>query len=392
MSENSLRLGVNYVPSQNWWYSWLDWDPDSIDADLQAVASLHLDHIRIHCLWPYFQPDPAWVSETALDRLAELLDLAGQHNLDVEIAVLDGWLSGFAFYPGWKRGRNMFTDPDMIEAEKRLFRALAERIGNHPRFMGFDLGNELGVLGETVSPEDADRWQRDMLALCDQVAPGKLHVNGVDHRHWFEDTGFSRAALASDGAVTSLHTWIYYTGFLERFGADSPVVEYAVELARAYQPDPDRRIWVQEFGASCEWMPEDAIPDFAEATIRRASTCQGVWGLTWWCSHDLNPKFSAFDRQEYDMGLIDAQNTVKPVGQRVAQVAQDLRQSPPAPHTRAVALVMPDALLASDSPWRLAECFVEHVSRGIHPAIVLSSLAGDSDYLMQRGIQMIKKI
>ncbi|MEU5783376.1 hypothetical protein [Micromonospora lupini] len=38
------RFGVNYVPSRNWWHCWLDWDPDSILADLRAVAGLGLDH------------------------------------------------------------------------------------------------------------------------------------------------------------------------------------------------------------------------------------------------------------------------------------------------------------------------------------------------------------
>lgn len=95
MSLRNIRFGVNYVPSKNWWYSWMDWDADSINRDLQAVGSLGMDHIRIHCLWPYFQPNSVYVSEMALDRLLQLLGLADAADLDVEITVFDGWLSGF---------------------------------------------------------------------------------------------------------------------------------------------------------------------------------------------------------------------------------------------------------------------------------------------------------
>ena len=158
--QSGLRFGVNYTPSQSWWHCWLDWDRRSIEADLQAVARLNMDHIRIHCLWPYFQPEPNHLSANALSRLSEMLDIADDCGLDVQVTALNGWLSGFIYRPAWQRERNMFTDTGMIEAEKRLFSGMAERIGQHPRFMGFDLGNELGVLqhhnGETVTMSEAD--------------------------------------------------------------------------------------------------------------------------------------------------------------------------------------------------------------------------------------------
>ena len=41
------RFGVNYTPSHNWWYCWNDWDADPIRRDLDAVAALGADHLRI---------------------------------------------------------------------------------------------------------------------------------------------------------------------------------------------------------------------------------------------------------------------------------------------------------------------------------------------------------
>lgn len=112
--------------------------------------------------------------------------------------------------PSWRgERRNLFTDPEVVEAEKHLFTAIAKRLRDHPRFLGFDLGNELGVLQGMEHPaiqEAADAWARTMLAHCEGLAPGKLHVNGVDHVHWFSDFGFSRSALATTGAAAA-STW-----------------------------------------------------------------------------------------------------------------------------------------------------------------------------------------
>jgi endo-1,4-beta-mannosidase len=189
---NKIKFGVNYVPSKQWWFSWTDWERESIAEDLQAIASLGMDHIRIHCLWPIFQPNINAVSQSALERLHELLDIADTCNLDVEVSVLDGWLSGFAFYPVWLKPysrnfkNNMFTNREIVQAEKLLFSEIARQIGSHPRFLGFDLGNELGVLqmmNHPVTVAEADAWQTEMLSHCERIVPGKLHVNGVDHLH-----------------------------------------------------------------------------------------------------------------------------------------------------------------------------------------------------------------
>lgn len=397
-----LRFGVNYTPSKHWWYSWLDWDQQSIARDLQAIAALGLDHLRIQCLWPFFQPHINYVSATAVRRLRALLDLAAQVKLDVAVTVLNGWLSGYAFAPAWLEPkwqgakRNIFTDPEIIEAEKLLFKTIAEEVGRHPRFLGFDLGNELGVLQQRdypVQTSAADAWAQALLAYCERLAPGKFHVNGVDHTHWFANFGFSRENLANTGAATVLHAYILFTGALERYGYQGVgslhLAEYCIELARAYQQDLNRPIWLQEFGASADWMPADFIPEFAAQTIRNAVTCAGVWGFTWWCSHDLNPRLKGFAKLEYDLGLLDAANRVKPAGQVIARLIRELRQRPPAALARPVALVIADELFTPKPyppQWTVAKPYMDLIAKGVRPAIVLESRLKDAPYLKARGI------
>ena len=397
------RFGVNYTPTRSWWYSWLDWDEKSIARDLRAVSALGMDHVRIQCLWPIFQPHVNYVSETALQRLRRLLDLAGSTGLDVEVTVLNGWLSGYAFTPAWVElkwkgeKRNIFTDAEVIEAERLLFKAIAAEVGRHPRFLGFDLGNELGVLQQRdfpVQTSEADKWARDMLAYCEQLAPGRFHVNGVDHVHWFSNFGFSRENLANTGAATVLHAYILFTGAMERYGYNGVgslhLAEYCIELARAYQRDLNRPVWLQEFGASAEWMPAGYIPEFAERTIRNAAACAGVWGFTWWSSHDLNPRLKGFAKLEYDLGLLDYENRVKPAGRLVSKLIREFRTRPPEILPRPAALVISDDLLSAKPyppDWTIAKAYMDLIAKGVRPAIVLEGRLQDAAYLEARGIK-----
>jgi len=81
------RFGVNYTPSRKWWFCWNDWDAGPIARDLDAIAALGADHLRILLVWPYFQPNPTYVSELHLSRLDQLLTLMGERRLDAVVTV-----------------------------------------------------------------------------------------------------------------------------------------------------------------------------------------------------------------------------------------------------------------------------------------------------------------
>ncbi|MBC8079382.1 MAG: cellulase family glycosylhydrolase [Gorillibacterium sp.] len=405
----SIRFGVNYTFSKNWLYSWVDWDRSSVRSDIQALANLGFDHIRIHLIWSVFQPNANYVSETCLQRLHQLMDIADECNIDVVVCVLDGGISGFTFYPSWKKDRNMFTDPYMIEAEKHLFSAIASHIGTHKRFLGFDLGNEVNGLFNLEGSfclQEGDSWHRELINHCEDIAPGKFHVNGVDHRPWFSDQGFSRSTLATTGAATSLHTWIEFTGALELYRHDEngciQLAEYCVELANAYATSPNRPVWVQEFGVNELWIPEADLPAFTESTIRNAITSNNIWGFTWWCSHDLDPRFEGFEKLEYPLGILDLNNRPKPVGLKLAELIQEFKLQPPEVVDRPIAIVFPDHLFeevksnsvyANNQGWNFAKPYFDFMKKeGIRPAIVLESKINDEAYLRSRGIREIQRL
>lgn len=398
----ALRFGLNYVPRKNWWYVWEEWDRASISEDLDAIRNLGMDHIRIQCLWPVFQPGIDHVNEVALNRVLELLDIADVAELDVQVTVLDGWLSGYSFLPVWVSpltpNKNIFTDSQVIEAEKLLFRELAAAIGQHKRFLGFDLGNEidveLGTDGNHATMEEADRWATTMLAEAEQLAPGRFHVNGVDHVPWLDDERFSRLNLATTGSATAIHYYAYWSGVLKRYHYNDlcslHMLEYMIELAKAYHTDPARQVWVEEVGTSAEWMPESYIPEYTRSLLRNAAQCSGLWGFTWWCSHDISPALKGFLSLEYGLGVLDTKNRVKPIGKVLAGFVDAMRRNPPSLPVRQVAIVLPDgeAPFTSDSSrWKIPDRFMDLVRQGRRPALILESRARDEPYLQARGIQ-----
>jgi hypothetical protein len=359
-----------------------------------------MDHIRVQCIWPFFQPEIDKVSEPVLERLRSMIEIAATAGLDVEVTVLNGWMSGIAFMPAWlklgENRRNIFTDSDIVRAEKMLFSKVAESVANHPRFMGFDLGNELGVLqgrDDPATTQQSDEWATDMLSFCNQIAPGKFHVNGVDHEHWFADYGFSREALATTGSATVVHSYAYFTDALRRYGYSGVgslhLIEYMVELAYAYHVDPARKVWVEEVGVSPSWIPDDYRSVYVDNVVRNATETGKVTGITWWCSHDLDPAIKGFDNLEYTLGLIGQDNKPKPLGKQLAALSEKLRNAQTSPTNRRTALVIPDRGL-SQKPWppdwKYGNAYMKLVSQGKKPCIVLESRAHEEGYLRARGI------
>ncbi|MGB9362889.1 MAG: hypothetical protein WCA99_14880, partial [Candidatus Sulfotelmatobacter sp.] len=140
------RFGVNYTPSKNWWFCWNEWDAGSMKRDLDGIAALGADHLRILLLWPYFQPNPKWVSPLHLERMDQLLTMMGERGLDAVVTVFTGQLSGWFFLPPFnKAGSGFYADEKIWNAQEILIRQLAGVMKQKNNVIGFDFGNEINT-------------------------------------------------------------------------------------------------------------------------------------------------------------------------------------------------------------------------------------------------------
>jgi endo-1,4-beta-mannosidase len=320
------RFGVNYTPSRNWWFCWNDWDAGSIARDLDAIAGLGADHLRIMLVWPFFQPNPKWVSGAHLDRLDQLLTLMGERKLDALVTVFTGQLSGWYFLPSFNRlSDGFYTTKLMGDAQELFVRALARVMKPHANVIGFDFGNELNTCWQAPT-KDGDAWMARMFALMHEVLPDGLHVNGVDHNPWFKEETFSPQALAA-ARFPVMHCYPWWTGALKYGGAmDPPSVKLMAGMAaliRSYAGDARKPVWAGEFNTCIEALPEKGQAAWLEKAVTAAIE-QGVSWFSYWDSHDVDRKFE-FNPLEYTLGLLTNDGRVKEQGRVFKQLAESYR-------------------------------------------------------------------
>ncbi|MFK4070252.1 glycosyl hydrolase [Streptomyces sp. NPDC029674] len=400
------RFGANYTPSQGWFHHWLDFDLDAVRADLDAIASLGLDHIRVFPIWPYFQPNRTLIRPRAVDQLVQLADAAAERGLDVNVDGLQGHLSSFDFLPAWTQTwhrRNIFTDPDVVAGQAAYLRTLAAALADRPNFIGMTIGNEINQFSagphpdpDRITPEQAESWLRTVLAACEEGAPGKLHLHAEYDAAWYQDDQpFTPAQAARLGAVTAVHSWVF-NGTAQRHGRTGTATRthaaYMIELSKAWADDPRRPVWLQEVGAPAPLIPAEHAASFTEDTIAAALDCQDVWGVTWWCSHDVSRDLADFPELEYSLGLLANDGAVKPAGAAIARIAGEWRGRTYAPAPRTTAVVVDDAMSRRSEcapGGAVFEAFARLVADGVRPSVVLAGRAADSGYLAARGISEV---
>jgi endo-1,4-beta-mannosidase len=311
----TIRFGLNYVPSRRWYYCWNDWNASEIAEDFDAIAALGVDHLRVQLIWSYFQPNPTYVSPLHLQRLEQLMELAAERGLDIQVSVLTGFLSGYRFLPSDIKPGDIFFKEDVFWQSTRLFEAVLNAIGQRSNFLGFDLGNEINAMIPELTMADGDAWGRKMIDFLRPKMSGKWVVNGVDHNPWFNGGTFSTRHLAADYDAVCLHGWPLFTGcLLHGKLADARSIHlsaFMTYMARYALPSDARNkpIWIQEFGCSSEWGDDHEKESFMRQSVPLAIEAGATW-FTWWCSHDVDRRFR-FSPLEYDLGLLTVENRPK---------------------------------------------------------------------------------
>lgn len=398
-----MRFGVNYIPSREWQHSWLDFDENSLRADLEAIKSIGLDHIRANLLWNYFQLDPKRMSPLAMRNLEKFVAVCEEVGMDFFMSLFTGWMSGFYYFPYYmntQHGLRMFSDESTYAEQQFYIREIGRVVAKSEWFLGFDLGNELSmvtILDKNCTIESADRWQAVMLATCEEVAPGKMHHNGVDHQPWFDPNkqnrpaAFSREGLSNIGAISPLHCYAEFTGCRAHSGMFGPhsnhLIDYMTQLVLAYAEDADRPVWIQEIN-SCPEIDTPTAVRFAEETLQTVTSLPNMWGITWWGSHDISREFGAFQELEYELGIFDVHNNLKPVGQTIKDFIKTYKENPVAVLPREVALVY-DPSKDADDPWAQMDAFIALAQKGTPVALILPEKADDLAYLSKRGIKKV---
>ncbi|ALX65853.1 glycoside hydrolase 5 family protein [Microbacterium sp. XT11] len=401
-----LRFGANYTPRSQWMHAWMSLDLDEVRRDFEALAELGLDHVRIFPLWTVLQPNRTLIRAEAVDDVRSVVEAAGELGLDAGVDVIQGHLSSFDFVPSWLftwHDKNMFTHPDALSGQAELVRRLGEALRDEPNFLGFTLGNETNQFSARNHPSpwpvteaEAATWITTLLDAAREAAPGVPHVHSEYDAAWYMDGhGFTPRLASRLGDLTTVHSWIF-NGTAQKYGGRSTAsdrhAEYLIELARAFATDPARQIWLQEVGAPSNCLTPEQTPDFLEATLRSVARTQDLWGVTWWCSHDVSRSLADFPELEYTLGLVDQDGLAKPIGRRFAELIPELRERRAAP-PRTLGIVVevdgeetPVSRDAMSPGGAIFQAWVDACEAGVDPAFVTSADAAKPEVLAARGI------
>ncbi len=399
-----LRFGVNYTPSQGWFHSWLDFDPDAVRRDFDDIAGLGVDHVRIFALWPLVQPHRGLIRAAALADVRAVVEIAAEFELAVNVDALQGHLSSFDFVPAWLQSwhrRELFTDPDVVQALADYLEALAVSVADQRNLLGITLGNEVNQFAATrhpdrqqVTPDAVQAWLHQLIAATRQGISDSAAVvtHACDDAAWYDDRSpFRPEHVAGYGDLSVVHSWVF-NGAAQTFGGlgDGSVrhAEYLLQLAAAWHVDDDRPLWLQEVGAPVNVVAARDVVSFIEQTIRNAAGVRGLWGITWWCSHDVSRELRDFPELEYDLGLFTTDRRPKRAARAFARMIGEVAQAgDPAASGAPAADEDPAALVLDDTdPTYRSSCspggafhrawLAEAAERGRGPAIVLRSRVG----------------
>lgn len=407
-----LRFGVNYVPRDGWFHSWLSPSWDEIQRDLDTIAGLGLDHVRIFPFWPILQPNRTLVREEALADVRRMAEIAAAAGLDVAVDVVQGHMSSYDFLPAWLtswHARNMFTDPEVVDAQVELTRQVHGALEDLPAYIALTLGNEVNQFSGDphpspmrATPAQAGAWIESLLGAV-PAGDGRLRLHAEYDAVWYlDDHPFEPAHASRLGDITAIHSWIF-NGTAQRYGGMSPQSlrhgEYLTELSGAFATEPGRPVWLQEIGAPLNVLDENEAAEFCTRSVLHAAESTDLWGVTWWCSHDVDRSLADFPPLEYSLGLIDAAGEVKPIGRAFADVAAELRARPAAPAPRREAVVVD--VDGDDVPRRRSDlapggavfdAWNELAEQGRRPALITSRTAEDPGALAARGIDRVHRV
>ncbi|MGA4670420.1 glycoside hydrolase 5 family protein [Propionibacteriaceae bacterium Y1923] len=398
-----MKYGVNYTPRRGWFHSWLDLDLGEVREDFDQIASLGLDHARIFPLWPLLQPNRTLVRPRGVDDVVKVAEVAGEAGLRVSVDALNGHLSSYDFVPSWLtswHAADLFTDPRAVSGQRLLVRELATALRGVPSVTGVTLGNEFTQFARPDHPQvsaarvaDADRWLKALFTDLAEVWPEGKHYHSHDDSIWFTDTlPFTPRHAVTRGAATIVHSWVFMQlGPL--FGADSPELalfaRYLCEVAAAWSPDAERRVWLQEVGAPRPWVSDAHAPEFLRSTIASAAAMPELHAITWWCSHDVSRDLADFPELEYSLGLFTSDGRPKPEAEALA----DVIAHPPAAHLDERPALVFDAdwtngtgRSATAPGQELLGLWLDHARDGVVPALVRAADIVDDDLLVRRGI------
>lgn len=289
---------MNYYPAANSWASmWSSWNSTTIDGDLGRIAALHANTVRVIIQAGTFgYPTP---QATMMDHLAQLVSLAQNHGLRVQITLFDWW--------------NAYTD---VAGSKQWASAVVAPYAGDPRVAFFELQNEIDPTNGT-----ALGWAQQMIPYLQSIARGTPVTVSVSTQYGI--AGLRTIASTLQAAPPSFYDYHYY-GAAESAYANLQAAMQAVAPASLFIGETgfSSALSNTSIGGLPTTTPAlEAYQDYFYRAVANAARTLGLPQVSPWNLTDFIPgtlTWVAAGSPEYNFGLYRTDGSAKPVAASVS--------------------------------------------------------------------------
>ncbi len=372
-----FTLGVNYWPRRKAMYWWNNFDASEVREEFSLIKEIGLDVVRFFLLWEDFQPEPDSVSQTALDQLTTVCDIAAENGLGIDLTFFTGHMSGPNWSPRWLLGgtdhpyqglrreivssgkvvsegyRNMFHDGMALNASRLLLKTVVSQLKDHPAIWMWNLGNEPDLFAWPHSSDEGAAWTHEMVQLIKEIDPQHPVTSGLHSANIHQDNGLRIDKVYAHTDVAVMHSYPMYTPWA-RQPLDPDFVPFTCALTAALCGKP---VLMEEFGGCTaqpgepshimEWTETNGRErqqfmageeDFAEYIRLVLPKLQdsGATGAMLWCYADYIPELWDLPpcqnaQHERFFGLVRPDGSLKPHTKVIQEFARTNPQVKPLP-------------------------------------------------------------
>ncbi|MFM2090434.1 MAG: hypothetical protein RLZZ127_923 [Planctomycetota bacterium] len=331
-----IPMGANYWPGSCGVDMLAAWPADEIRRDLDLAAGLGLNVIRWFARWDQLEPRLGEWDPRMVERTGILAGWCAERGLLAHPCLFVGFMSGGHFWPQGLAGRNVFTDPVVVERGEAMVRAVCAALAPHrDHLLAVDLGNEPSAVGDSgrAGPLATAAWTARMAAAVRETLPGALVCVGNDQNQVVGDHGWPFTAQTACDFL-NVHGYpvpgwhpIPFDGMADPLAGD--LLPAYTACARAHGP-----VLVQEFGPILGNDPA-RMRTWLERTLDGCRAA-GANGFLWWCLRDIDARIHPYAKGGFEqrLGLLGGDGRPRPGSEpfweRLRAWTRD-PQPPPAP-------------------------------------------------------------
>lgn len=329
-----FSLGCNYW-SRSGPRMWTRFNPEWVTEELMWAKQMNLDTIRWFLYWPDMVPAPSEINSSLWSPIEQFLDQATALSLKTYPTLLVGHMSGENWDPVWRQGRDLWSDPLMVDQEAWFMETVVKHLQHHPAVAGWILTNEWPLYAGVTEPPIFRKW-------ADRMTKAVRH-NDSARRPVFMGDGLWNA-MGSQNGIPVVASWQLFDGVGPHIYPESvdpldvAMAPYlAVKMAMGPQP-----VLLEEFGTTDAFGSRTAQAGYYRSALV-GSLLGGAEGAWAWCLSDFTlDKENPYRHHPFELtfGLVDAQGEIKATG-RVMQEFRAIADSFGTPDFDPVAVVVP---------------------------------------------------